>query len=129
VAHAAIAVVSELRNFFALTSVARCATLNHMSTPNLQALLAEKGLRLIDLSRMLGVNKATVTRWSQGAVPAENVLTVERATGIPREKIRPDIYPPEDVLPFRADGQSESPAGPALPQTHEAQTSEEVSAP
>lgn len=116
------AVVSELRNFSWLTVVASCATLNRMSNPNLQALLAEKGLRLIDLARTLGVNKATVTRWSQGDVPAENVLTVERATGIPREKIRPDIYPPEDVLPFR----HESPPSSARPQTHEAQTSEDM---
>lgn len=99
-----------------------------MSKLNLQALLAEKGLRLIDLSRMLGVNKATVTRWSQGDVPAETVLTVERATGIPREKIRPDIYPPEDVLPFRASGQSECAPSAAPSQAHEAQTYEEVSA-
>ncbi len=77
-----------------------------MSNPNLQALLAEKGLRLIDLSRILGVNKATVTRWSQRNVPAENVLTVERATGIPRERIRPDIYPPEDVAPLHSERSS-----------------------
>jgi DNA-binding transcriptional regulator YdaS (Cro superfamily) len=91
-----------------------------MSNPTLQALLAEKGLRLIDLARTLGVNKATVTRWSQGDVPAENVLTVERATGIPREKIRPDIYPPEDVLPFR----HESAASAARAGANEAPTSE-----
>jgi len=84
-----------------------------MSNPNLQALLAEKGLRLIDLSRILGVNKATVTRWSQRDVPAETVLTVERATGIPREKIRPDIYPPEDVLPFRSESASSAERQPA----------------
>jgi DNA-binding transcriptional regulator YdaS (Cro superfamily) len=99
-----------------------------MSSQNLQALLAEKGLRLIDLSRTLGVNKATVTRWSQGGVPAENVLTVERATGIPREKIRPDIYPPEDVLPFRASCQSESAPSASRPQA-DRETSEEVTAP
>lgn len=93
-----------------------------MSDPNLQALLAEKGLRLIDLARTLGVNKATVTRWSQGDVPAENVLTVERATGIPREKIRPDIYPPEDVLPFR----SESAASATRAQANEAQETENL---
>jgi DNA-binding transcriptional regulator YdaS (Cro superfamily) len=98
-----------------------------MNNPNLQTLLAEKGLRLIDLSRTLRLNKATLTRWSQGGVPAEKVLLVERATGIPREKIRPDIYPPEDVLPFRAGGQSESPIGVARPQETQ-KAAEEVSA-
>jgi DNA-binding transcriptional regulator YdaS (Cro superfamily) len=68
-----------------------------METSNLQTLLDQNGLRLIDLARRLGLNKATITRWSQGAVPAEKVLLVERETGIPREKIRPDIYPPEDA--------------------------------
>jgi DNA-binding transcriptional regulator YdaS (Cro superfamily) len=30
---------------------------------------------------------------------AESVLTVEAATGIPKEVLRPDIYPPEDGSP------------------------------
>jgi DNA-binding transcriptional regulator YdaS (Cro superfamily) len=72
-----------------------------VDTTKLQDLLAENGLRLIDLARRLGVNKATVTRWSRGNIPPENVLKVERETGIPREVLRPDIYPPEDALPFR----------------------------
>jgi len=72
-----------------------------MTTSKLQDLLAAKGLRLIDLARRLGVNKATVTRWSRGNIPPENVIKVEKETGIPREVLRPDIYPPEDALSFR----------------------------
>jgi len=30
----------------------------------------------------------------RGQVPANRVIALERATGVPREKIRPDIYPP-----------------------------------
>lgn len=30
-----------------------------------------------------------------GRVPAEWVIPIERATGVPRSKIRPDLYPPE----------------------------------
>ena len=56
--------------------------------------IAEKGIRLIDLARAIGVDKASVTRWSQRRVPAERVLDVERITGVPRHELRPDLYPP-----------------------------------
>lgn len=42
-----------------------------------------------------GVDKATVTRWSQKRVPAERVLQVERITGVSRHVLRPDLYPTE----------------------------------
>lgn len=49
------------------------------------------------LSRILGVTQATVSNWlsKRQPLPAEHVLTVERATGIPRSRLRPDIYPVE----------------------------------
>ena len=50
--------------------------------------------RAIDLARAAKVDKATVTRWLHGRVPAERVLEVERITGVSRHDIRPDIYPP-----------------------------------
>lgn len=43
------------------------------------------------------VGDAAITKWEKGRVPAERVLDVERVTGIPRSRIRPDIYP-EDKL-------------------------------
>jgi DNA-binding transcriptional regulator YdaS (Cro superfamily) len=51
-------------------------------------------MRLIDLARSIGVDKATVTRWAQRRVPAERVQDVEAATGISRHELRPDIYGP-----------------------------------
>lgn len=51
-------------------------------------------MRMIDLARAVGVDKASVTRWNQGRVPAERVLDVERVTGISRHDLRPDIYGP-----------------------------------
>lgn len=50
-------------------------------------------LTLEQLGDMFGVNKSTVLRWEGGQVPAERVLEVERATGIPRHELRPDLYP------------------------------------
>lgn len=67
-------------------------------TNPLKALVKARGLKLIDLSRGLGVDKATVTRWAQKRIPAERVVEVERLTGIPRHDLRPDIYPaPENA--------------------------------
>lgn len=59
--------------------------------PDLAALLAARGLRSIDLARLMGVDKSTVSRWAEDGVPVHRVLDVERATGIPRDKLRPDL--------------------------------------
>ena len=74
--------------------VASCATIADMSNEaiSLRSLLNLKNMRLSQLATALNVNKSLVTRWSQKQVPAERVLQVESATGIPRDMIRPDIY-------------------------------------
>jgi transcriptional regulator with XRE-family HTH domain len=59
---------------------------------NLPALLKSRGLSLSGLARELDVNKATVTRWAQKAVPLTRVFQVEKQTGIPREQLRPDFF-------------------------------------
>lgn len=38
----------------------------------------------------LGLTRAAVLKWQQ--VPAERVVEIERITGIPREKLRPDLF-------------------------------------
>jgi hypothetical protein len=50
-------------------------------------------------ARLVGVTQPTVFRWlrQHKALPAEHVLTVESATGIPRYVLRPDIYPHPDA--------------------------------
>jgi DNA-binding transcriptional regulator YdaS (Cro superfamily) len=45
------------------------------------------------LSRKIGVTHAAILGWHR--VPAERVMAIEAATGIPRSVIRPDIFPPE----------------------------------
>jgi DNA-binding transcriptional regulator YdaS (Cro superfamily) len=47
---------------------------------------------LEQLGNILGVNKTTVLRWEKRRIPAERVSEVERVTGIPRQKLRPDIF-------------------------------------
>jgi DNA-binding transcriptional regulator YdaS (Cro superfamily) len=50
-------------------------------------------LTLEALAARFGVNKTTIMRWEEGHVPAERVLAVSKATGIPPHELRPDIYP------------------------------------
>lgn len=37
-----------------------------------------------------------IRKWAEFGVPAERVLEFERVTGVPRTKIRPDLYPSEE---------------------------------
>ena len=54
----------------------------------------ERGLRL-RVARELGITHGAVSQWRR--VPAERVLDVSRITGIPKEDLRPDIYPCDGV--------------------------------
>ncbi len=55
------------------------------------------------LAKSLGVTHAAIRQWVAGQVPAERVLAVELATGIPRSSLRPDLYPPvKDTLQTEA---------------------------
>lgn len=46
------------------------------------------------LAAALGVSYQAVHKWQR--VPAERVLEIERLRGIPRSRLRPDLYPPDD---------------------------------
>lgn len=45
---------------------------------------------VVKLSLALGLSRAAVSAWKN--IPPERVVEVERVTGIPREKLRPDLY-------------------------------------
>lgn len=46
-----------------------------------------------DLARAIGSTQGHVSQWlRRGKVPADKVLKIERATGVPRERLRPDIF-------------------------------------
>lgn len=67
-----------------------------------------------ELARRLGISQPSVSHWQR--VPAERVLAVEAATGVPRSTLRPDLYPddpPTHPAPVNAgDGHAEALADP-----------------
>jgi DNA-binding transcriptional regulator YdaS (Cro superfamily) len=52
------------------------------------AIKAAGGMRA--LARALRINYQSIQSWQR--IPAERVVDVEQITGIPREKLRPDIF-------------------------------------
>lgn len=45
------------------------------------------------LARSLGLSHVSVLRWrKRGQLPADRVLEVEALTGVPRDRLRPDLY-------------------------------------
>lgn len=67
----------------------------------LKELLKSRNMRLSQLADLLDVDKSVTTRWAQKKIPAERVVEVESATGIPRQKLRPDLY---DIPPAKKKG-------------------------
>jgi len=42
------------------------------------------------IARKLGIQQQAVSKWKR--IPAERVIAVEKATGIPRAELRPDLF-------------------------------------
>ena len=74
-----------------------CELINYalMQRTDLKSLIHAKGLRLSHVADVLGVDKATVTRWAQDRVPAERARAVADITGIELHELRPDLWPRE----------------------------------
>lgn len=53
--------------------------------------MIERSPSMTRLAESVGVSLSALSQWNR--VPAERVLRVEQATGVPRHKLRPDIYP------------------------------------
>ncbi|HZX51519.1 MAG TPA: YdaS family helix-turn-helix protein [Pseudomonas sp.] len=50
------------------------------------------------LARALGCTPQAVQRMcATGNVPAERVIKIEAASGVPRHELRPDLYPAESA--------------------------------
>lgn len=43
-----------------------------------------------ELGRRLGIAWQSVQQWKQ--IPANRLIEIERVTGVPRERLRPDLY-------------------------------------
>jgi DNA-binding transcriptional regulator YdaS (Cro superfamily) len=48
------------------------------------------------LARLLGIRQQAVSQWKE--VPARHIIAIENLTGVPREELRPDLYPPRRPL-------------------------------
>jgi DNA-binding transcriptional regulator YdaS (Cro superfamily) len=58
------------------------------------ALAIKKAGGVRALARMLGVAHQALMGWRR--IPASRILQIEMLTGIPREKLRPDLYAPRE---------------------------------
>lgn len=79
------------------------------------------------LGKICGVTQATVSYWINVVkrIPGEHAIPIETATGVSRQRLRPDLYPqekdpraPEDLTERGADGDDpnpESETGPDSP--------------
>jgi DNA-binding transcriptional regulator YdaS (Cro superfamily) len=48
-----------------------------------------------EASRLLGISRQAILNWRHRQVPAARVLQVEDLSMVPRERLRPDLYPSE----------------------------------
>ncbi len=58
---------------------------------------AEKVGGVLELARRLGVSRQAIYQWTE--VPVERAAELERVTGIPRSRLRPDLFAPNPDQP------------------------------
>ncbi len=68
--------------------------MNDANTALKRALQAVGGPKA--LADRVGVSAQAVSQWDE--VPPLRVLAVERASGVPRSELRPDLYPVENPV-------------------------------
>ncbi len=52
----------------------------------------ERNSTQAELAKRIGVTQGAISQWLKRGVPPRRVRAVEKVTGIPRERLRPDIY-------------------------------------
>jgi Putative antitoxin of bacterial toxin-antitoxin system, YdaS/YdaT len=62
---------------------------NMVIDQGLQRVLKTVGSRY-QLAKMLGLTPPAIYKWKR--IPADRIIAIEKATGIDRSKIRPDLY-------------------------------------
>lgn len=63
-------------------------------TPLERAILAAGSGK--SLAGILGVTPMAVSYWKARGIPARQAIAIEKATGVPRHELRPDLYPNDD---------------------------------
>jgi DNA-binding transcriptional regulator YdaS (Cro superfamily) len=53
------------------------------------------------LAGFIGVTPQAISQWKR--VPSSRVIAVERATGVCRHDLRPDLYPRDEPAPLRVE--------------------------
>lgn len=53
------------------------------------------------LASYIGVTPQAISQWKR--VPSSRVIAVERATGVSRQDLRPDLYPRDEPAPLRVE--------------------------
>jgi len=71
--------------------------------PNLKTLFRQSGIRQRDIAAAIGRSEGAVSQWVNGEreIPADLVQKVEQVTGIPRHRLRPDLW--EQTMPNALD--------------------------
>jgi DNA-binding transcriptional regulator YdaS (Cro superfamily) len=65
------------------------------STPLERAILSAGSAKA--LSALMGVTPMAVSYWKARGLPARHAIRIEQVTGVPRQELRPDLYPPESL--------------------------------
>lgn len=61
-----------------------------MTNQEIVAYTVKKAGGMNVLAKALGIRYQAIQAWTK--IPAERIVAVEKVTGIPREKLRPDLY-------------------------------------
>lgn len=64
-----------------------------MKTPEQAWIEAKPHINGAQLAKRLGISRAAVSAWTKA--PAERVTEISRITGIGKQFLRPDLYPPD----------------------------------
>ena len=69
-----------------------------MDTQLFEELLNGAGTNQAGLAVKIGVTRQMLHKYKSAGIPANRVIQFEKVTGVPRERIRPDVFDEEFIL-------------------------------
>lgn len=69
-----------------------------MDTQLFQELLDGAGTNQTGLAKKIGITRQMLHKYKTLGIPATRVIQFEDATGVPRERIRPDVFDKQYIL-------------------------------